>query len=85
MRKLFILSIFQILCCAATFAQISSPDGKLRVSVKCQDGKPSYTVMYGNDIVLGQSSLGLKTSIGDFRSGLTLAETSEVKSVTDNY
>lgn len=85
MRKLFILSIFQILCCAATFAQISSPDGKLRVSVKCQDGKPGYTVMYGNDIVLGQSSIGLKTSIGDFRSGLTLAETSEVKSVTDNY
>lgn len=85
MRKLFILSIVQILCCAATFAQISSPDGKLRVSVKCQDGKPDYTVMYGSDIVLGQSSLGLKTSIGDFRSGLTLAETSEVKSVTDNY
>jgi len=51
---------------------ISSPDGKLKVSVGLYQGMPSYSVSYSNKIFLEKSPLGLKTNVGDFASGLAV-------------
>lgn len=65
---------------------ISSPDGKLQVHLSMADnGCPQYSVTYDNVTVLEASALGLKTTLGDFTSGLTLANSSDVKTVSGNY
>ena len=67
-----------------SYAQVS-PDGKLKVTVTCEDGKPSYVVNYNNTTCIGKSDLGLNTNIGDFTKDLTLKNTSEVKAVVADY
>ena len=66
------------------YAQVS-PDGKLKVTVTCEDGKPSYVVNYNNTTCIGKSDLGLNTNIGDFTKDLTLKNTSEVKAIVADY
>ncbi len=48
--------------------QITSPDGKLVVTVSDMDGRPSYSVSYDN-ILLKPSPLGMIANIGDFHRG----------------
>ena len=85
MRNLISLSL--LLPAAFVSAQtISSPDGKLQVHLSMADnGCPQYSVTYDNVTVLEASALGLKTTLGDFTSGLTLANSSDVKTVSGNY
>ena len=65
-------------------AQVS-PDGKLKVAVLCDGGKPSYVINYNNTTCIGKSDLGLDTNIGDFTKDLTLSKTSEVKAIVADY
>ena len=48
--------------------QITSPDGKLVVTVSDVDGRPSYSVSYDNVLFLKPSPLGMIANIGDFSS-----------------
>ena len=68
-------------CCNAQV----SPDGKLKVAVLCDGGKPSYVINYNNTTCIGKSDLGLNTNIGDFTKDLTLSKTSEVKPIVADY
>ena len=52
--------------------QITSPDGKLVVTVADMDGRPSYSVSYDNVLFLKPSPLGIIANIGDFSSGMSL-------------
>ena len=52
--------------------QITSPDGKLVVTVADMDGRPSYSVSYDNVLFLKPSPLGMIANIGDFSSGMSL-------------
>ena len=52
--------------------QITSPDGKLVVTVSDMDGRPSYSVSYDNVLFLKPSPLGMIANIGDFSSGMSL-------------
>ncbi|MBR5062964.1 MAG: glycoside hydrolase family 97 catalytic domain-containing protein [Prevotella sp.] len=73
MRKLF-LSL-ALLVTAFAFADnkvVSSPDGKLVVTISCEDGQASYAVKYDGKEVLKPSALGLKTNLGDFTKGLKM-------------
>lgn len=56
----------------AQIVTIGGPDGKLQVSVELKEGKPVYSVMYNNKVMLGESALGIRTNIGDFSRGLSL-------------
>ena len=77
---------FSFLFSLFTFAEdVTSPDGNLKVTVACEGGIPSYSVVYNNEVVISQSALGLKTSIGDFRSGLSITSVSDVKTVAESY
>ena len=67
-----------------SYAQVS-PDGKLKVAVLCDGGKPSYVINYNNTTCIGKSDLGLETNIGDFTKDLTLSKTSEIKAIVADY
>ena len=59
----------------ATDVNVTSPDGKLVVSVACDNGQAAYCVSYDGKQLLTRSLLGLETNIGDFTRGLTLGDT----------
>lgn len=58
-------------------AQVSSPDGalKVNVNVNVNGGKISYSVTYDGRQVLDDSPLGLVADYGDLSSGLSLVDT----------
>lgn len=73
MRKLlFSLAFMMSVTMMADDKVVSSPDGRLVVTISCNDGKASYGVKYDGLEVLNASSLGLKTNVGDFTKGLKM-------------
>lgn len=63
---------------------ISSPDGKLVVSISTDEGRLTYSAVYDGVKVLEPSALGLNTDIGDYTKNLTLTATNE-KPVNKTY
>ncbi|TWT87739.1 Retaining alpha-galactosidase precursor [Pseudobythopirellula maris] len=61
------------LVATAQAAVVTSPDGQLAVEVSVEDGRLGYQATLGEQIVLARSSLGLKSSWGDFTKGVVLA------------
>lgn len=53
---------------------VTSPDGRLVVTVADEGGRPTYRVDYGGRPMLLASALGLKTNYADFTQGLTMGE-----------
>ncbi len=51
---------------------VSSPNGKLTVSVSCEGGKPTYAVTLDGRRMLEPSALGLVANYGDFSQGLAM-------------
>ena len=83
MRRIMIIALL-LLTVAAAWAEektVTSPDGRLRVQVACNDGRASYQLFYDERVVMMPSALGLKTSLADFTEGLTLVggRTSDVE------
>lgn len=73
MRKIFLsLAFFVSVSVLADEKVVSSPDGRLVVTVACNDGKATYGVKYDGQELLKPSSLGLKTNVGDFTKGLKM-------------
>ena len=73
MRKLFL----SILLTSSVFAwagdvSVSSPDGKLQVSVSDAGGRLYYNATLDGQQMLLPSALGLKTSIGDFTRDMSI-------------
>lgn len=65
--------------------QITSPDGKLVVTVADMDGRPSYSVSYDNVLFLKPSPLGIIASIGDFSSGMSLEKNVSTNKIDETY
>ncbi len=64
----------------------TSPDGAVSMQIGLSDdGAPRYTVQYDGATVLRPSPLGLETSMGDWRRGLSVQDTSAETTVTDSY
>ena len=78
------LMALSALSVAADTKTVTSPDGKVAVSVSAENGQAFYTVDYDGKPMLTRSALGLNTSYGDFTKELTLANASE-KNVDVNY
>lgn len=57
--------------------RVSSPNGKLQVSVIDTEGHLEYSVHYDGIEVVQPSRLGLQTNVGDFTEGLTLKDAKE--------
>ena len=50
----------------------AGPDGKLNLTVSCEDGWATYSIIYNGKQMLKDSPLGMNTNIGDFSKGLKL-------------
>jgi hypothetical protein len=88
MVKNYILAIFFILIIGPITAQqnqITSPDGKLVVSVEIKNGVPVYSILLNSKIFIEESPLGMETNIGDFTQELTLSESVETSEINDSY
>lgn len=89
MIKLFFkLSLtFSILIMNTVFAQvaeISSPDGKLKLNVFSENGKALYNVTFQGKTMLDKSPLGLVTNESDFSKNLKFIDSKKNK-VSKNY
>ena len=70
-----------LLCPLVVLAEsrtVSSPDGKMVVEVKVENGKATYGIKYDGVEMLKASKLGLETSIGDYTKHLTFVKSEEV-------
>lgn len=89
MIKLFLkLSLaFSILIMNTVFAQvaeISSPDGKLKLNVFSENGKALYNVTFQGKTMLDKSPLGLITNESDFSKNLKFIDSKKDR-VSKNY
>ena len=64
---------------------VKSPDGKLKVLVSNSNGMPVYSISYNDKIFLENSPLGLKTSVGDFTTGLSLQSEPKQNKIDETY
>ena len=65
--------------------QVTSPEGKLVVTVSDTDGRPSYSVSYDNVLFLQPSPLGMVANIGDFSSGMSLEKNVSTNKIDETY
>lgn len=68
------LALASSLSLSAKDAKVTSPDGRLSVTISDEGGEASYGVTYDGQTVLEKSRLGLKTNIGDFTTKLKLTD-----------
>ena len=87
MRKqlLFCWLICMGMGAGAAERKISSPDGRLVVTVSDSEGKATYSVTYGGELFIASSPLGMKTNIGDFTTGLLMGEGFKASDVESEY
>jgi len=89
MNRFFLSSLMAVLAVPAMNAEeitLTSPNGTLAVHLSLTaEGVPQYCLTLDQDTLLQPSTMGLKTSIGDFSKGLNLKEKSEVKRVSEGY
>ena len=87
MKKLIITTMLTATCIFAANAKelkVTSPDGRLVVTLNDNRGIPVYSATYDGNEAIKPSRLGLITNVGDFSSGLTFKKSSECK-VNDSY
>ena len=86
MKKFILLfsALTAITVQAADEATVSSPDGKLCVTLSCQHGHPAYSVTYDGQQAIRRSPLGLTTNEQDFTRQLTLEDT-ETSQIDEQY
>ncbi len=68
---------------AETFT-VKSPDGQLVVTVDNAGGRLAYDVKYAGKQMVESSALGLKASVGDFTTGLSVSKTA-AKTIDETY
>ena len=87
MKKLLITTMLTASCIFAANAKelkVTSPDGRLVVTLNDNGGIPVYSATYDGNEAIKPSRLGLITNVGDFSAGLTFKKSSECK-VNDSY
>ena len=75
--KLLWLLMLCPLMAMAERKEVKSPDGKLVVTVKVENGIAAYAVAYDGMEMLKPSQLGLKSDFGDFSKELSFVSTQE--------
>ena len=65
--------------------QLTSPDGRLVVTVSDNQGCPCYQINYDGKAFLQPSALGLNTNVGDYTHGPTMTNASDVTTIKESY
>ena len=81
MRKLLLMVLVSGMAVVANAEtkKVSSPDGKLVVTLDTDGGKLTYQATYDGKEMVKKSALGLKTDMGDYSKNLKLEKVSEGK------
>ena len=77
-----------LLICGAIKAeekQITSPDGKILVTISDKNGQPSYSVSYNGTPFIHSSPLGLVTNVGDFSRDMSLGQNVRSNKIDETY
>lgn len=86
--RIFILICLWCVISVESYSQnmitVSSPDAHLKVNVSVENGKPVYSVIYKEKVMLENSPLGLVTNEGDFSSNVKFVE-SETGKIEKEY
>ena len=85
MKNLFLTIMLALLpgvMATAETKTVSSPDGKLVVTIDSENGKAFYSVKYNNKQMIERSQLGVVANIADFTNGLTLVKTDEKRALS---
>lgn len=87
MKKLFIALSMMLAYTVGNAAekQITSPDGKLTVTVSDTNGKPAYSIQYNGISFLESSPLGLLTNVGDFTQGMSMGNDIRIGEINERY
>jgi hypothetical protein len=88
MKRIILLIYLSVSIVSALNAQaksVSSPDGKLTVTVSTVSGIPAYSVTLNGKQFLQNSPLGMTTNIGDFSQEMTLNDTVISRQISDTY
>lgn len=80
----FTLGILLMNTVTAQVAEVSSPDGKLKLSVYSENGEALYNVTFQGKAMLEKSPLGLVTNESDFSQNLKFAD-SKTDRVSKTY
>ena len=85
----YFFSIFLLLVVTITVrageGQVTSPDGRLVVSVTAENGMPAYTLDFRGKRFLEDSPLGMITNVGDFSKGLSLSPNGGVTMIEETF
>lgn len=84
-RFFSLLFMFVSLSLFATEKQITSPDGKLVVTISDANGTPVYSVAYELQSFIESSPIGLITNIGDFSKQMTMGDNVQTREVNEQY
>lgn len=82
------LVIAALLICGAIKAeekQITSPDGKILVTISDKNGQPSYSISYNGTPFIHSSPLGLVTNVGDFSRDMSLGQNVRSNKIDETY
>ncbi|TDN90383.1 glycosyl hydrolase family 97 [Salegentibacter sp. 24] len=71
-------------CGFAQEAVVKSPNQSVKLEIYLESGRPLYSVLYNNEVVLEKSRLGLKTNITDYSENLSF-EGSETNNIEKTY
>lgn len=85
----FVLVVIMISSCSTETLDVTSPTGKLGVTVEPMEGKAydkiTFSVNYDGKTILSQTELGLETDIQKFYGNLKLKSVSKAKRIIDDY
>jgi hypothetical protein len=81
---------FLALVCVSAFSKaaektVTSPDGKLVVTIADANGKAVYNVIYNGITFIEYSPLGMETNVGDFTGGLVLGSQAQQRKIDEMY
>ncbi len=85
----FVLVVIMISSCSTETLDVTSPTGKLGVTVEPMEGKAydkiTFSVNYDGKTILSQTELGLETDVQKFYGNLKLKSVSKTKRIVDDY
>ncbi|MCQ2228283.1 MAG: glycoside hydrolase family 97 protein [Bacteroidales bacterium] len=65
--------------------KVTSPDGKIVVTLSSPDGQPQYSVTYDGKPFILDSPLGLSTNMGDLANGMNMSKDALLNNIKDSY
>lgn len=85
MKPLFAIALLMVGATAQAFEkQLTSPDGKMVVTIQDEGGQPMYKIQRSGTTFLENSALGVKLNFDDLTKGVTIKDC-EVRTVRDEY